>query len=137
MENKIYGYVRVSSTDQNEDRQLLALNKVNVPSKNIYQNRALGKGAGYERWAKGFNLKQTAKTLLFLQQHDIHNYEELERLTNEAVAGSDRLLASIKEKDARIKEIEALRQLIFDYSKTRKIYLEYKPPAESKEDGIL
>ena len=30
------------------------------------QNRALGKGAGYERWAKGFNLKQTAKTLLFL-----------------------------------------------------------------------
>ena len=35
------------------------------------QNRALGKGAGYERWAKGFNLKQTAKTLLFLQQHNI------------------------------------------------------------------
>ena len=33
---------------------------------------ALGKGTGYERWAKGFNLKQTAKTLLFLQQHDIY-----------------------------------------------------------------
>ncbi len=28
MENKIYGYVRVSSTDQNEDRQMMALNKV-------------------------------------------------------------------------------------------------------------
>ncbi len=26
MENKIYGYVRVSSTDQNEDRQMMALN---------------------------------------------------------------------------------------------------------------
>ena len=78
------------------------------------QNRALGKGAGYERWAKGFNLKQTAKTLLFLQQHGIHSYEELERLTNEAVTGADRLLASIKEKDARIKEIEALRQHIFN-----------------------
>ena len=36
MENKIYGYVRVSSTDQNEDRQMMALNKVNVPEKNIY-----------------------------------------------------------------------------------------------------
>ena len=36
MENKIYGYVRVSSTDQNEDRQLIALNEVNVMTKNIY-----------------------------------------------------------------------------------------------------
>ena len=35
MENKIYGYVRVSSIDQNEDRQLMTLNKVNVPVKNI------------------------------------------------------------------------------------------------------
>lgn len=97
------------------------------------QTRALGKGAGYERWAKGFNLKQTAKTLLFLQQHDIHSYEELERLTNEAVTGADQLLASIKEKDARIKEIEALRQHIFDYSKTRKIYLEYKQLPNAKK----
>ena len=56
------------------------------------QNRALGKGAGYERWAKGFNLKQTAKTLLFLQQHDIHTYEDLERMTSEAVTGADQLL---------------------------------------------
>ena len=97
------------------------------------QTRALGKGAGYEHWAKGFNLKQTAKTLLFLQQHDIHSYEELERLTNEAVTGADQLLASIKEKDARIKEIEALRQHIFDYSKTRKIYLEYKQLPNAKK----
>lgn len=97
------------------------------------QNRALGKGTGYERWAKGFNLKQTAKTLLFLQQHDIHSYEELERMTNEAVTGSDQLLASIKEKDVRIKEIEALRQHIFDYSKTRKIFLEYKRLPKAKK----
>ena len=98
------------------------------------QNRALGKGAGYERWAKGFNLKQTAKTLLFLQQHNIHSYEDLERMTNEAVTGADQLLASIKEKDARIKEIEALQQHIFDYSKTRKIYLEYKRLPKAKKE---
>ncbi len=81
----------------------------------------------------GNNLKQTAKTLLFLQQHDIHSYEDLERMTNEAVTGADQLLASIKEKDARIKEIEALRQHIFDYSKTRKIYLEYKRLPKAKK----
>ena len=97
------------------------------------QTRALGKGTGYERWAKGFNLKQTAKTLLFLQQHNIHSYEELERLANEAVTDADHLLVSIKEKDARIKEIEALRQHIFDYSKTRKIYLEYKRLPNAKK----
>ena len=93
----------------------------------------MGKGACYERWAKGFNLKQTANTLLFLQQHGIHSYEELERMTNEAVTGVDRLLASIKEKDARIKEIEALRQHIFNYSKTRKIYLECKRLPKAKK----
>ena len=54
-------------------------------------------------------------------------------MTNEAVTGADQLLASIKEKDARIKEIEALRQHIFDYSKTRKIYLEYKRLPKAKK----
>ena len=43
MENKIYGYVRVSSIDQNEDRQFMALNKVNVPMKNNYMDKLSGK----------------------------------------------------------------------------------------------
>lgn len=54
-------------------------------------------------------------------------------MTNEAAIGADQLLASIKEKDARIKEIEVLRQHIFDYSKTRKIYLEYKRLPKAKK----
>ena len=32
----IYGYVRVSSTDQNEDRQMIALEKAAVPVRNIF-----------------------------------------------------------------------------------------------------
>ena len=36
-----------------------------------------GKGPGYERWAKVFNVKQMAKSLLFLQEHGIKDYEEL------------------------------------------------------------
>ena len=31
----IYGYVRVSSKDQNEDRQMITLHEVGVPEKNI------------------------------------------------------------------------------------------------------
>ena len=42
-----------------------------------------GKGACYQHWAKVFNLKQIAKVLLFLQENDIHDYEQLERLAKE------------------------------------------------------
>ena len=97
------------------------------------QNKALGKGAGYEHWAKKHNLKQTAKTLLFLQQHDIHSYEALEKAVRETVDGSDSLLTSIREKDARIKEIDALKQHIFNYSKTHQMYLEYKRLPKGKK----
>lgn len=39
----IYGYVRVSSTDQNEDRQLLALRELPVPEGNIFVDKQSGK----------------------------------------------------------------------------------------------
>ena len=39
----IYGYVRVSSTDQNEDRQMIALREVGVPEKNIFMDKQSGK----------------------------------------------------------------------------------------------
>ena len=39
----IYGYVRVSSTDQNEDRQMVALKAVKIPKRNIYIDKQSGK----------------------------------------------------------------------------------------------
>lgn len=38
-----YGYVRVSSTDQNEDRQIVALNKYNIRHENIFIDKQSGK----------------------------------------------------------------------------------------------
>lgn len=38
-----YGYVRVSNTDQNEDRQLIALREKAVPDKNIFTDKQSGK----------------------------------------------------------------------------------------------
>ena len=52
MENKIYGYVRVSSIDQNEDRQMIALNKVNVLAKNIYMDKLSGKDFNRPQYKK-------------------------------------------------------------------------------------
>ena len=43
MENKIYGYVRVSTKEQNLDRQLLAMREFGVLEKQIYQDKLSGK----------------------------------------------------------------------------------------------
>jgi DNA invertase Pin-like site-specific DNA recombinase len=39
----VYGYVRVSSADQNEDRQLIALGELSIPAANIYTDKMSGK----------------------------------------------------------------------------------------------
>ena len=43
MAQNIYGYIRVSSRDQNADRQVLAMREINVPEKNIYIDKQSGK----------------------------------------------------------------------------------------------
>lgn len=43
MTGSIYGYVRVSTREQNEDRQLIALREVGVSDKNIFMDKQSGK----------------------------------------------------------------------------------------------
>ena len=43
MEHQIYGYVRVSTKEQNEDRQLIALRTYSVPEDHIYMDKLSGK----------------------------------------------------------------------------------------------
>ncbi len=43
MQGSTYGYIRVSSTDQNEERQLLAMSQRAVPRKNLYIDKQSGK----------------------------------------------------------------------------------------------
>ena len=40
---RVFGYIRVSSRDQNEDRQLIALREVGIPNGNIYLDKQSGK----------------------------------------------------------------------------------------------
>ena len=49
---EIYGYVRVSSTDQNEERQLIELSKSNVLYKNIYIDKQSGKSFERPKYKK-------------------------------------------------------------------------------------
>ena len=92
-----------------------------------------GKGVGYERWAKVYNLKQMAKVLLFLQENEVHDYEQLEQLAKEAAAQTDHLLPDIKQKEARMKEVRELRTHIINYSKTRGTYEAYRKAGYSRK----
>ena len=53
---------------------------------NIQTKLAQGKGAGYERLTKFFNVKQVAKALLFLEEHDIKDLDSLNQRGKEAAA---------------------------------------------------
>lgn len=92
-----------------------------------------GKGAGYQHWAKVFNLKQMAKVLLFLQENDIHNYGQLDQMAKEAAVRTDQLLSDIKQKEARMQEIRELRTHIINYSKTRDTYAAYRKAGYSRK----
>lgn len=94
---------------------------------------AAGKGGGYERWAKIFNVKQMAKTLLYLQEHGIKSRAEL---TARADFASEKLAAAkdrIAALDARIAEINELRGQITSYAKTREVFAEYKASRYSRK----
>ena len=93
---------------------------------------AKGKGPGYERWAKVHNIKQMAQTLLFLEEHNLRDYDEL---AAKAKSVSDRF-AEITERqkslEARLIEIADLKKHIINYSKTKQIYVAYRESGYSK-----
>ena len=91
-----------------------------------------GKGAGYERWAKVFNLKQAAEALLYLQEHGIDSYEDLESLCAEAADQFNALSQEIKDCEARVREIADLKTAITTYSKTRDVYVAYRKSGYTK-----
>ncbi len=76
---KVYGYVRVSSTEQNEERQVVALNIKSVPSPNIFMDKQSGKDferPQYKRLVK----KLRPGDLLYIKSIDRlgRNYKEVQ-----------------------------------------------------------
>ena len=74
----IYGYVRVSTKDQNEDRQLAAMQELQIPEKNIFIDKMSGKDFNrpmYKRMIK----KMKKDDLLYIKSIDRlgRNYEEI------------------------------------------------------------
>lgn len=71
MKRNIYGYVRVSSKDQCEDRQLLALKEFGVVERNIYTDKISG---------KNFNRPQYHRLMKKLKQGDVVVILSIDRL---------------------------------------------------------
>ncbi|MBE5907980.1 MAG: hypothetical protein E7278_03955 [Lachnospiraceae bacterium] len=92
-----------------------------------------GKGKGYITWAKRFNSKQMAKTILFLQDKEIASYEQLCRITGERTEQIERLRKSIKEHEARLDKNKKMQNAIIEYSKNKKCYEGYKASGYNKE----
>ncbi len=77
---KTYGYVRVSSTDQNEDRQMMALSEVGIPAKNIYMDKQSGKDFERPNYKKLVRKLKTGDLLYILSIDRLgRNYEEIQK----------------------------------------------------------
>ena len=92
-----------------------------------------GKGAGYARWAKVFNLKQMAQTMNYLSENNLLEYAVLEEKAAAATAHHNDLSAQIKAAEKRMAEIAVLRTHIVNYAKTREVYVAYRKAGYSKK----
>lgn len=74
----VYGYVRVSAKDQNEDRQIIAMREVEVSEKNIYMDKQSGKDFKRKQY-KRLVRKMKKDDLLYIKSIDRlgRNYEEI------------------------------------------------------------
>ena len=71
IEQKIYGYIRVSTREQNEDRQVIALREVGVPERNVYIDKQSG---------KNFERPQYKKLLRKMKKDDLLYIKSIDRL---------------------------------------------------------
>ena len=67
----VYGYIRVSTKEQNEDRQRIAMEEAGVPERNVYKDKQSG---------KDFNRPQYRKLLRKLKKDDLLYIKSIDRL---------------------------------------------------------
>lgn len=134
LNSMILGYRSGAADGCRADRSIIEIPK---PAGNlligIQEKLREGKGAGYEKWATTYNLKQIAQTVIFLQEHNLMN---LDALTAKIKATADRnaeLQEKIKKAEERMAEIAVMRKQIANYAKTRQVYIDYRKNGYSKK----
>lgn len=80
MNNNTYAYVRVSSFDQNEDRQLLAMNEAGIRKENIYIDKLSGKDFNRPNYKRLLKKLRDGDTLYIKSIDRLgRNYEEIQK----------------------------------------------------------
>ena len=85
-----------------------------------------GKGTGYERWAKIENLKRAARTMVFLDQHGISHYTDLEQKITELQDSNEQTAAALKTAEHRLPDLALLIKHTATYKELKPLYSEYK-----------
>ena len=71
-----YGYIRISTRDQNEDRQLIAMQGLGIPKKNIFLDRQSG---------RDFDRPQYKRMVRKLKKNDLLYIKSIDRLGRDYV----------------------------------------------------
>lgn len=97
----LYGYIRVSTRDQNEDRQLIALRELKIPEKNIFMDKQSG---------KDFNRPQYKRLVRKLKKDDLLYIKSIDRLGRNyaEILEQWRLLTQIKGADIVVLDMPLL-----------------------------
>lgn len=97
----VFGYIRVSTKEQNEDRQLIALNEYNVPEKNIYMDKQSG---------KDFDRKQYKRMLKSVKENDLIIIKSIDRLGRNyaEILEQWRMITKIKKADIFVIDMPVL-----------------------------
>lgn len=99
----------------------------------IQEKMAEGKTVGYEKWAKKYNRKEAARTVILLKEKGLDNYDDLVAYTEKLSSRFSELSDSIKVAEKRMIEVQALQKHIKNYHDTKQIYVEYRKSGYSKK----
>mgnify|MGYP002576724200 CR=1 FL=1 len=92
----------------------------------IQAKLAKGKGTGYERWAKKYNLKAMAQTLILLQEKDLLNEDALNQRIAKLETKYHDALAVVKDLEGRMKFNKELRYHVAAYTSTKNVAQQLK-----------
>ena len=88
---------------------------------------------GFEHWAKIVNLKEMAKTLVYLEQKGLLEYDKLTDACDTASNQFDNIAKDIKTTEARLSDISELQRHIGAYIKTHEVYAQYRKQPQRKQ----
>ena len=92
----------------------------------IQAKLAAGKGVGYERWAKVFNLKQLSKSVALLSEHGVSTEAELAQRIDELQSQYSEALEVVKDLETRIDENRERNRHVSAYIQNRKVVQQAK-----------